>query len=93
MAHGGIAFSQAALLALVEAGWDRDRAYRVVQSAATAAWDRDESFRDVLASDPAVRDSLSPQEMEQLFDPARFLRNLGGVFDRLEKLPVDQEAG
>jgi adenylosuccinate lyase len=93
MAHGGIAFSQAALLALVEAGWDRDRAYRVVQSAATAAWDRDESFRDALASDPAVQDSLSPEEMEQLFDPAWFLRNLGGVFDRLEKLPVDQEVG
>jgi adenylosuccinate lyase len=93
MAHGGIAFSQAVLLALVEAGWDRDRAYRVVQSAATAAWDRDESFRDALASDPAVRDSLSPEETKQLFDPAWFLRNLGGVFDRLEKLPVDQEAG
>jgi hypothetical protein len=27
-----------------------------------------------------------------LFDPSRFLQNLGGVFDRLEKLPVDDEA-
>jgi adenylosuccinate lyase len=92
MAHGGIAFSQAALLALVEAGWDRDRAYQVVQSAASAAWDRDDSFRDALALDPSVRDALGPEEMEQLFDPARFLRNLSGVFDRLEKLPVDEEA-
>jgi adenylosuccinate lyase len=92
MAHGGIAFSQAVLLALVEAGWDRDRAYRAVQTAASAAWDGGQSFRDALASDPEVRDAMGPGEMEQLFDPAQFLRNLGGVFDRLEKLPVDEEA-
>ena len=93
MAHGGIAFSQAALLALVEAGWDRDRAYRAVQVAAAAAWDRGESFRDALASDADVRDALGPEGMERLFDPSRFLRNLGGVFDRLEKIPVEEEEG
>jgi adenylosuccinate lyase len=92
MAHGGIAFSQPALLALVEAGWDRDRAYRTVQRAASGAWDRDASFRDVLASDPDVMDALGPAGIEDLFDPSRFLQNLGGVFDRLEKLPVDDEA-
>ena len=40
MSHGGIAFSQSALLALVEAGWSREDAYRAVQRAAAAAWDR-----------------------------------------------------
>jgi hypothetical protein len=28
-------------------------------------------------------------DLDGVFDPSRFLRNLGGVFDRLEKLPVD----
>jgi adenylosuccinate lyase len=91
MAHGGIAFSQSALLALVEAGWDRERAYRAVQAAASAAWDRDESFRDALAADADVREALGADGIERLFDPSRFLRNLGGVFDRLEKIPVEQE--
>lgn len=81
MAHGGIAFSQTALLALVDSGLSRDDAYRVVQRSAAAAWDEGASFREALASDPEVSIDL-----EQVFDPTRFLRNLGGVFDRLEKL-------
>ena len=54
-AHGGIAFSQPMLLALVDAGLPRDDAYRVVQRAAAAAWDEGASFRDVVSSDPEVR--------------------------------------
>ena len=47
--RGGIAFSQAVLLALVEAGMSRDEAYRVVQRAAAAAWDEGASFHDEIA--------------------------------------------
>jgi adenylosuccinate lyase len=86
MTLGGIAFSQTALLALVDGGMSRDDAYRVVQRAAAAAWDTDGSFREQLAADPDVRSRL---DLDGIFDPSRFLRNLGGVFDRLEKLPVD----
>ena len=85
MALGGIAFSQTALLALVDSGVPRDEAYRIVQRAAAAAWDEDASFRDALAADPEVGDRI---DLDAVLDPARFLRNLGGVFDRLEKLPV-----
>lgn len=83
---GGIAFSQTALLALVDGGMSRDDAYRVVQHAAAKAWDSDGSFRDALAAD---RDATRGLDLDGVFDPSRFLRNLGGVFDRLEKLPVD----
>ena len=88
-ANGGIAFSQTVLLALVDAGMDRDEAYRVVQSAAATAWDEDASFRATIEGDPRVTDRLDLASLDALFDPARFLRNLGGVFDRLEKLPVE----
>ena len=83
---GGIAWSQTVLLALVDAGMSRDDAYRIVQRAAAQAWDEDASFRDEIAADPEVAGRL---DLDVLFDPERFLRNLGGVFDRLEKLPVD----
>jgi adenylosuccinate lyase len=89
MELGGIAFSQSVLLALVDAGLARDVAYRIVQRAAAAAWDTGASFRDTIEADPEVRDRLDPQALEELFDARRFLRNLGGVFDRLEKLPVE----
>jgi adenylosuccinate lyase len=88
-ARGGIAFSQPVLLALVEAGMPRDVAYRVVQAAAAAAWDRGASFRDVVSADPDVGARLDGDALAELFDASRFLRNLGPVFERLEKLPAD----
>jgi adenylosuccinate lyase len=88
-AHGGIASSQSVLLALVEAGLARDEAYRIVQRAAAAAWDDDASFRERITADPEVRAVLDEAAIAALFDPARFRRNLGPMFERLEKLPVE----
>ena len=88
-AGGGLAYSQAVLLALVEAGLDREEAYRIVQAAAARAWDEEAGFRAVLEADPRVRAALPPDRLAACFDPVRFLRNLGAVFDRLEKLPVE----
>ena len=86
---GGIAFSQRVLLALVDAGRSRDDAYRIVQRAAAAAWDEGASFRAEVEADPgAAGIDLGP-----LFDPTRFLSNLGPLFDRLEKLPVEVSGG
>jgi adenylosuccinate lyase len=86
---GGIAFSQRVLLALVEGGMGRDDAYRIVQRSATDAWDHDGSFRASLEADPDVAARLDPPALDACFDPGSFLTNLGGVFERLEKLPVD----
>ena len=89
LAHGGIAFSQTVLLALVDCGLSRDDAYRIVQRAAAAAWDEGASFRERIEADPDVTARLDPRALAELFDPDRFLVNLGGVFDRLEKLSVE----
>jgi adenylosuccinate lyase len=86
--YGGIGFSQSVLLALIEAGLPRDDAYRLVQRAAAAAWDDGRSFRDAVAADPDVTGRLSREALDALFDPRRFLVNLDGVFERLEKLPA-----
>ena len=84
-AYGGIAYSQTVLLALVDAGLPRDDAYRIVQRAAAAAWDDRASFRVTLEADPDV----TGIELDALFEPSRFLANLGPLFDRVEKLPVE----
>jgi adenylosuccinate lyase len=86
MLLGGIAFSQTVLLALIDAGLSRDDAYRLVQEAAADAWDHGVSFRERIGADPVVADRV---DLDELFDPARFLRNLDGMFARLEKLPVE----
>jgi adenylosuccinate lyase len=84
---GGLAFSQNVLLALVDAGMGRDDAYAIVQGAAASAWDEGTSFRDRVANDHDVRSRID--DLAPLFDPARALRNLDVVFDRLEKIEVD----
>ena len=89
-AGGGLVYSQSVLLALVDAGMSRDDAYQIVQRAAADAWDRGSGFRSVLQANDEVTRVLSAQELDQIFDPRRFLRNLGGVFERLEKLPVEE---
>jgi adenylosuccinate lyase len=86
---GGIAYSQTVLLALVDAGLSRDEAYRVVQRAAAAAWDEGASFRERIGAEPAA----AGLDLDALFDPSRFLANLGPMFDRLEKLPVEGSSG
>jgi adenylosuccinate lyase len=86
---GGIAFSQRVLLALVDAGRSRDDAYRIVQRAAAAAWDEGASFRAEVEADPEA----AGIDLDPLFDPTRFLSNLGPLFDRLEKLPVEVSGG
>jgi adenylosuccinate lyase len=86
---GGVVFSQAVLLALVDAGLPRDEAYALVQSAAALAWDEGASFRAALDADPVVGRRLDGATLDSLFDPRRSLVHLDGVFDKLEKLPVE----
>ena len=90
-AGGGLVYSQGVLLALVERGMPRDEAYRVVQAAAAAAWDEGKDFRAELAANPDVARLLRAANLDALFDPAGYLRNLDVVFDRLAKLTGGEE--
>jgi len=83
----GLVFSQAVLLALIQAGLSRDDAYRVVQSNAMRAWDEGTDFRSLLEDDPAVA-GLDETTLDRAFDLDRSLRNVGAVFDALDALDV-----
>lgn len=77
----GLVFSQAALVALVEAGLTRDRAYRIVQRHAMTAWQGKGTLQELLASDPEV--PLSARDLERCFDLERTTANSSVVFERL----------
>ena len=85
-ATGGLVYSQAVLLALIESGLSRDAAYRIVQRNAMAAWEQGCDLGDHLSRDSEV--TLSPQTLDGCFEPARFLRNTGEVFDKLEAVSL-----
>ncbi len=80
---GGLVFSQQVLLALVDAGMDRQDAYKLVQGYALAAWDGGKRFRDALRDDPTVARLLDPEALDGLFDPVRQLRYVDAIFARL----------
>jgi adenylosuccinate lyase len=79
----GLVFSQPVLLALVDAGMDRQAAYRLVQTHARVAQERGESLRERLGGDRRVRELLSEDDLDRLFDPAGQLERVGEVFARL----------
>ncbi|MGD9999822.1 MAG: adenylosuccinate lyase [Ilumatobacteraceae bacterium] len=81
----GLVFSQAVLLALVQAGLTRDEAYRIVQRCAMQSWDSQAEFRGLLDAEPAVA-RLDAATLDAAFDLGRSLRHVGGVFDALDAL-------
>lgn len=80
----GLVFSQAALLALIEAGMTRDEAYRIVQRNAMRAWEGGGHLSDLLAADDAV--SLGDEELAACFDVSRVAKTSDVVYERLETL-------
>jgi adenylosuccinate lyase len=82
--YGGVVFSQRVMLTLVAKGMQREEAYTVVQSCSHEAWNKKEgNFHDLIANDPRVKEKLSPQEIEDCFDPLHHLQHLDQVYQRL----------
>lgn len=82
--YGGVIFSQAVMLALVDKGISREDAYRIVQSNAMSAWNKqDGDFRANLLKDERVAQLLKKEEVEACMSPEHYLRNVNVVFERL----------
>ena len=85
-ASGGLVYSAAILLALVEAGLSREEAYAVTQQAGMKTWEHGGSFRDHLLEHDAVRAKLGESKLHEIMDPRRYLTHIGAIFERLERL-------
>src|SRR5215207_8214861 len=79
----GLIYSQSVMLALVDAGMDRQQAYKLVQGHAQQSLAGGPMFETALANDPAVATWLSQDDLSSLFDPVRQLQNVDAVFARL----------
>ena len=79
----GLTFSGRVLLALVEAGLARERAYEIVQRHAHRAWADEVPLRELLESDPEVTAALSPTQLDRAFDLEAALANADTAFVRL----------
>jgi adenylosuccinate lyase len=81
----GLVFSQTILLALVDKGLDRDTAYRIVQAASLRAIENDTTLKDELISSDA-KNLIGENELEDLFNVNKLLRNKHHVIEMLEEI-------
>jgi adenylosuccinate lyase len=85
-ASHGLFFSQRLLLALVESGLERAKAYELVQRAAMRAWDEEQEFAEVVRADPEITGHLQADALDTVFDLGAYTRHVDVVFERLAAL-------
>jgi adenylosuccinate lyase len=80
----GLIFSGQLLLELAAAGMLREEAYRLVQAHAMWAWESGTGdFRAAVYADPAIRQYLSDEKLNEVFSASRQLRHVDAIFDRV----------
>lgn len=78
----GLIYSGRLLLALVDKGILRERAYELVQRNAMEVWATKQNFIDLLLADKEVTELISAQELNEVFDYKWFLRHVDMIFAR-----------
>jgi adenylosuccinate lyase len=76
-------FSQRVMLALIEKGLSRQKAYELVQRNAMKAWKGGRNFLTLLKADSEVTSVLPVAELEPIFDYKYYLAHIDEVFQRL----------
>jgi adenylosuccinate lyase len=79
----GLLFSQRVMLALIDKGLSRQDAYKIVQRNATKVWKGNRSFLTLLKADKEVKNIISSNELESIFDYKHYLSYVDDVFQRL----------
>lgn len=79
----GLIFSQRIMLALIDKGLSRQKAYELVQRNAMKAWKGNKDFLTLLKADTEVVASLPQGELEPLFDYHYYLQYMDDIFERL----------
>jgi adenylosuccinate lyase len=79
----GLIFSQRVLIALMNKGLARPKAYDLVQKAAMQTWKGSGNFKDNLLALPGAARYLSAKELDKIFDLDFYLRNVNKIFKKV----------
>ncbi len=79
----GLVMSQRVLLALTQAGVNREDAYKLVQRNAMKVWEHGADFQTELLNDPQVTAALTPAEIAEKFDLAYHTKHVDTIFARV----------
>jgi len=79
----GLVFSQTVLLKLVDKGFSREDAYRIVQTSAMEVWaNSDKHLKNELMKSKEVMDVLTENELSAIFNTDKILKNVDHIFQR-----------
>ena len=79
----GLIFSQQILLRLAALGLKRETAYEMVQRNAMKVWDAGKDFKTLLMEDEEIREHLTEQDMEEIFNVDYHLKHVEDIFERV----------
>jgi adenylosuccinate lyase len=79
----GIIHSQRALLALTQAGIEREAAYKLVQGNAMRAWAGEGTLLELLKADPNVASAVPAKALEAMFDLEYHTSQVDTIFKRV----------
>jgi adenylosuccinate lyase len=79
----GLIYSQKILLKLIEAGISREHAYRIVQSNAMRSWETGEGFIDLVRNDRVVKDKLTDEDINNIFNQKTFYRRIDYIYSKI----------
>ena len=79
----GVIHSQRALLALTQAGIEREAAYKLVQKNAMRAWNGEGNLLDLLKADPDIARAVPAKSLEAMFDLDYHTKHVDTLFKRV----------
>lgn len=78
----GLVYSQKILLNLMQKGIPRIKAYDLVQKIALDVLNRKSDFKSEVCASPAIRKYLSRKELEEIFNPYEYLKNIDKIYKK-----------
>jgi adenylosuccinate lyase len=79
----GLVFSQTILLKLINKGVSREDSYKMVQAPAMDVWaDKSKNLKDELLASAEVLKRLTKEEINEVFDTSKMLKNVDYIFAR-----------
>lgn len=79
----GLIYSQRVMLALIDKGWSREKAYDIIQPLAMKSYKEKISYKDLLADDNEIMSIINLKELNELFNPGYYLRNVDNIYKRI----------
>lgn len=76
----GLVHSQQVLLLLIDKGFSREQAYRMVQRNAMKSWETGKEFRSLIEADAEIMKKLSPKDLDHVFDLKVHFKDVNRTF-------------